>query len=299
MMTRRMQAKEHINIINIDGDTLRIGNRFTYFPILDGDPGGGGRTGWAMPTFLINSLPLWIDGGSIIQSVRTMDRNLTLPVNLAKCDHVAMDDMIRALKSHLNPLRGDVTIQHVREDGNTRELTCRYSGGLEQLQDYGNHSFLPIEFLATDPFWRELPELDVTFAGLTPPAFLCFELCFELCPDNIWDSVALNNHGDTVTYPYFELRGPGLVWELINNTTGKNFKISYPLLVGEVMSINFDPRRLTKLAIDGMGNDLFSFIDINKMDAWPLEIGINDLTFIITGTTGNTRVSMYYYERYF
>lgn len=296
---RRQQAKEQLNLIDADGNILRIGNRQSYFPILDGSQGGEGRVGFGMPTFIFNSLPLWIDGGSILQSVRTNNRELYLPINIAKCDHVTLDDTIRELRSFLNPLKGEIMLQHIREDGDTRFFNCIYSAGIEEYKDYGNYLFVPMVFTAFDPYWNAGDASSETLTGTTPTPFLPFEFPFILAPDNVWDGITVVNNGDAPSYPTFVCTGPGTSWEFKNNTTDKAFKIDYSLGSSDQMVITFDPRRSGYLAMESAGGtSLFSYIDQTMIDTWAIETRINELEFVINGTTGVTSMVMSYRERF-
>ena len=286
-------TREAVLITDVDGNTINLNDRLVRFC-------KAGRLGAKMPTFGISSTALWEDGGSILDSVVTQENNIVLPV-LVQADGTVLEDELRYWSRVMNPHKGEVTILVTRPDASARELNCRYIGGLESLVQGQNYANINLSFRANDPYWRATSESSEAFTGTPGDLFFPFTFPFYLDGDNIFDSRTVVIAGDVATYPRFVITGSGTSFDFRNNTTGKRFKLDYNLAEGEQIVINFDPRRTTPVVTTAAGSSLFRYIDQDYLNLWSLTPdgnGVNELEFLVLGTTAGTTVTMYYTNRY-
>ena len=110
--------------------------------------------------------------------------------------------------------------------------------------------------------------------------------------------VAATNGGGSNCYPKVRVNGPGTLHKLTNNTTGAQITFNgLTLLTGEVFEIDFDPEILT--VESSYRGDCQSYIAPGSDKAYfHLQKGDNSISFLMTGTDGDTEAAMYWTPTY-
>jgi hypothetical protein len=105
---------------------------------------------------------------------------------------------------------------------------------------------------------------------------------------------AIVNAGTANAVPTFIFTGPGQMYNLVNNTTGKNIYFNYLLLAGETATLVLDPTALT-FTSNFTGNVLNKILPGSDLATFNLVPGTNSLSCLISGTTtGATSATLQY-----
>lgn len=100
--------------------------------------------------------------------------------------------------------------------------------------------------------------------------------------------------GSAGTYPKFKITGPGQLYQLTNNTTGKNLYFNYTLLASEVLTLNTDPKNFS-FTSTVYGNVIGKILPGSDVTGFGLTPGNNRITALISGTTtAATQIQMLY-----
>jgi len=283
-----MMAREQINIINSDNDTININDGVIFFTVF-------GRIGFEMAQFNISSVPTWIDGGSQLEAVTVLDGQVTVPIYIYKASsHEDLSDEIRTLAGHVNPIgKSEVTIQRIREDADTRELTCIYNGGMAVMEETGVYARVDMAFTANDPYWYAASATTDTYETGTPATFFPF-FPMRLSSSTIFASPVINNTGQVRTWPIWTITGPGIDPVFKNLSTDKTLAINrITTTIGAGETLTIDTRKGIKTIKRNDGVSFFS----NKTELsslWPLEPGNNSVQLELSGTSGASQVAISY-----
>jgi hypothetical protein len=105
---------------------------------------------------------------------------------------------------------------------------------------------------------------------------------------------AIVNAGTANAVPTIVFTGPGQIYNLINNTTGKSIYFNYLLLTGETATLVLDPTALS-FTSNFFGNVLNKILPGSDLATFNLVPGTNSLSCLISGTTtGATSATLQY-----
>lgn len=247
-----------------------------------------------MPGFevAISSFPM-LAGGRVRQ-VRTLEREVDVPVVIRCSTRTALYAKIRELAYALDPNRGSGRLR--RTVGSiVRELWCRYVAGLESLKDEGGNAVRGVlTFQASDPYWYASSESIATVntggSGITWFGRAWFPFLLER--SSVFGSVTISNGGDVETYPTIIIYGPGENPRMKNMTTGKDMEFSATLARGDSLEVDTRPGYRT-VKLNGE-----SRFDLLSGSLWGLERGNNLVQVEMTGSTDDSTVTISWYERY-
>jgi hypothetical protein len=258
-----------------------------------------GVLGRGMPKFDFVEYELPSTDGADLREVLVQPREVTVPLYVEGDNGPNLVELLRSLAARLNPLRGDGILRTVRADGSTRELVCRYAGGLElaetQTESGTRWQRAVLVFRASsDPLWRDVVDvseyvtttLEGSFFPIPPVVLLASAVYAEAVVDNT---------GDGTAWPVWTIAGPGSGITLENLETGETFTLNVTLAAGEFVVI--DTRPGSKSVVDGAtGENLYG--SVTAHDLWGLIPGAQTVRVAIGETTEETSVLLTYRRRY-
>lgn len=254
-----------------------------------------GIKGEWMPGFEILSASFPMLAGSRVRQVRTIDRDVDVPVVVRCRTRSALYARLRELAQALDPNRGMGRLQRTAADGVVRELWCRYRMGMESLQEEGSCAVSGVlTFQANDPYWYANSERVVTVdTGLSGITWFGREwFPFLLERSSVFGSVVIHNGGDVTAYPTIIVYGPGTNARIRNLTTGKDMEFTVSLDKGD--SIEVDTRPGCKsVKINGE-----SRFDLMSGSLWSLDTGLNLIQVEMSGSAEDSQVTIGFYERF-
>lgn len=256
-----------------------------------------GASGLFQPPFELLAEDVPEQVGSRLRSVKAKTRDVTLPVLIDGGDQEALLDLLRVLAGNLDPSAGDSRLRAYRTDGSSRDLVCRYAGGLELEQTDttfgGSWQTAGLVFRAFDPYWLG-PSSSLIFGYAAPRPFFPF-LPLVLGTDQISGSTTVINDGQGPSYPVWTVTGPCSRVVLSNQTTGQSLDLASVLVLGQSLVIDTRPGSKTVLRSDGAS--LYGDLSIGS-SLWSLVAGLNVLTISVTGADVGSSVTLAYSLRY-
>lgn len=235
--------------------------------------------------------------GAQLRDVRIGVRETVLPFYLT--DDTDLRGLLRTLAQRMNPQSGDGTLRHIAEDGTSRDLTCRYTGGLEGDRVRGKAGPTwrrgALMFRAHDPFWYDTDPATTTYTTGTASTFLGTFLPIHLASDTVLGEQTVTNDGDVETWPVWTIAGPATSITLSNVTTGEAITLPITLTAGQSVTIDTRPFRKTVRRDDG--TNLYGNLAAGSA-LWSLPQGASTVNVQVAGSTASTFVTLVYYRRY-
>lgn len=266
-----------------DGDEIVLTD---LVDLIDIEPGMVGR---GIPPVRVTGDELAGVDGQRVRHVRYQAREVEIPVTI---EHASPEDLrskLRQLGSLLDPKRGDGKLR-AEGDGASRELLCRYTGGLELTESFAASVVgwvrAVLILTAHDPLWRDV-EPSVELVDVEANAFLSSDSGDAWFPWQLVDSDAVggftvDNDGDDDAWPQWTIQGPGSgLLKLENSTSGETIEISnVDLAAGEKITI--DTRPGYKTVTGPSGENLWPELSDDSI-LWPLERGSQKVTVTLEG----------------
>jgi hypothetical protein len=239
------------------------------------------------------------DGGADVREVVALPKEVTVPIFLEGDDAPDLTDLIRALASKMNPLRGDGLLRSTRS-GEERELVCRYAGGLElaETRDLSGTRWqrgVLIFRAASDPFWRDVEDVSeyVTASGSAGSFFPILPL--TLLASAVFAETVVDNTGDAKAWPVWNIIGPTSGITLTNKLTGEVLAIDVAVDGDEYVVV--DTRPGMKAVSHGItGENLYTLV--TSHDLWGFEPGEQTIEIALSDTTSDTAVLLTYRRRH-
>lgn len=260
-----------------------------------------GVTGRFMPPTSRVEDEVFGQAGTRLRAVNVGARDVTLPLTVIGVDELAVRAKLRALIRTLNPQRGDGRLRVTAADGTVREITCRYSEGLEgreSRQDSGPVFQRAVLVLrASDPYWYDTAPQQQTYTTGTPRAFFAspFFGSQVLNSETIFGSQVVSNDGDVETWPIWTVHGPCTSITLSNDTTGETINLPITLTAVQVVTIDTRPFRKTVRRDDG--TNLYGSLSATS-SLWSLPLGDSTVTISLPGATTDSFVTLTYARRW-
>lgn len=231
----------------------------------------------APKNFIAQPLPL--QHGDHLLRVLAGVNNPRVPLLVKGSSETNLIAAIRNLRTQMNALSGNGTLQYTAYDGVIRQLPCRLLSGIEGDESQGNRGpswiIMPLIFQADDPFWYDQAATTntyTTFGGFT-----------------------ITNTGDVEMWPKWTINGPLTSLTLTNSTTGQAFTITLAMGNSDVLTIDTTPGVKTIL-LNGTTNE-YSALSISSV-LWSFATGSNSVAITIAGTGGSTSIQLSYKQRY-
>jgi hypothetical protein len=215
---------------------------------------------------------------------------------------VALRSSIRSWAHLLDPTRGDGTLRCIGPAGDTRDMVCRCSGGLnvvieDDWADLSHKLHVPLTFTAEQPYWQDASDTVQSWQLLTSLATFFPFFPLRLSGSEVFADANIDNSvSDVVAWPVWTVTGPGSNLFLRNLTTSMTLSLPVTLLGGETVTIDTRPGRKTVTKQDG--TSLFGQLG-SPPQLWPLLPSLNTVRIEFTGATaGVTQVQLNYKRRY-
>lgn len=257
-------------------------------------------TGRFMPEPQVDEDEIPEQDGSRWRATRFKPRDFTLKITVVANTEPALRTELRNIVKAMNPKKGEGVIRVTSPIGDTREIGCRYSGGLsldEKAEVSGpTMQQALVTFHANDPLWRDESDTTNTYQIGDPPSFFPSPP-LRLTASEIAVDTTVDNQGDDDMWPVWTIYGPGAGATLRNLTTGK--VLSLPdITLGSGESITIDTRPGKKTILRSDGANMFSSITVTSA-LWPLVEGTNAIRLEMTDVTvGVSMLQLSYRQRY-
>jgi hypothetical protein len=210
-------------------------------------------------------------------------------------------DLVRAMASSLNPLRGPgklrATLTHPDASVTVREMVAYYTAGMDFPEDQLDVGYPSLLFNSEGPpYWTDADDTTVTYTN-NATAYTWFPFGGSpwtpliLNQSTIYAQTTVVNDGDAPMYPVWTLTGPasgGI--QLDNLTSGKSLWFNYSITSGQT-AVVIDARPGVKSITQGPVS-LYRYL--TAWDMWPLEPGRNDIALTVPGATAVTQVQLAY-----
>lgn len=241
-----------------------------------------------------DDIPLPLVDGSYPVAEYATPRTLTFEFLVIAADETAFatarDTTVRALR-----LQRDGELPLVVGE---REIWCRPSRvstprDLAFLQRTGS---VYAEFVATDPWWRDIGDSAVDFTVSSDPgAFFPMLFPWRLASSEVFAVALVENDGDVAAWPVWTVTGPGSDLVLGNDTTGERLALAHTFGPGESVTIDTQPGAKTVTTPDG--SSLFSSLSPDSV-LWALGAGATSVQVQFAGATAASRVALRYRRRW-
>lgn len=248
-----------------------------------------------MPPIRRNEETVPLQPGARLRDAVHDVREVLLTLILTGVDESALRASLRSLTATFDPSRGDGKLRVTAPDSVQRELTCRYSGGLELSERLGDDSGpgwqeVPALFRAVDPYWYDTSSTVQTFTSGTPQTFFPI-FPIRLSSSTVFSSTAVDNTGDVAAWPVWTITGPGTNLVLRNLTTGKTLAMTYTLAAGQTITV--DTRPGAKTVTLNTGANLYQYLT-SPPHLWSLRRGSNTVQVELSSVTSASSVALSY-----
>lgn len=280
----------------------------TVYP-LDGSEGVALEHDWqggGSPPVQIVSDQIPFRPGSLTRTVNVKENPIDLPLYVEGETGTQLRTRLDLIRYWFDPTRGEGRFRRRREDGTTRELWCRRTGGLRgnNATNWGRSEMEVVTLEATDdPYAYDLDDTTLTYAtgsvlgGFFDPPF--FPL--KLTASTVLASPTITNDGQVSAWPVWTITGPGTDPVVRNLTTGLFFSFAYVLTASQQIIVDFRPpaRRDTSLSPVRLasGDNLFGSMG-GTTDPFPLVVGPNLMQMEMGGVSAASNISLTYRRRW-
>jgi hypothetical protein len=183
---------------------------------------------------------------------------------------------------------GPGRLRFARPDGSLREILCVYQSGLEADPDDGlwTQATPKITLYCGDPYWRDVDPTFREWRQAAQPDYLAPYP--TVSSGQIIGAGTLRNDGQADAWPTWTIRGPLTSLVATNVTRGESFTLTYPLGVGQTLTMTTTP-----VQVRGPGG-------VQAVNALNLLAGgipwrvdartVTDITFTASGAAAETAV---------
>lgn len=251
---------------------------------------------YGIPTTIVeHDVPL--QPGTREQWIHLAKNDIRFPLRIFGATPQLQDQNRRVLSEAMRPTRGVGILQHTADDGVVRQLNCREVSRLRDVAERGPGSIkVGLQFTAADPFWYDVNWTTLTFTPAGAVAF--FQTPFfplHLSAGGLSSSFTVENAGQDVAWPVWQIVGPGINPTLTNLTTGQVLAATITLTAGQSLTIDTRPNFLSVTREDG-SQQWATIADTSSL--WPLIVGSNAITLSMSGTSTASALSLQYKQRY-
>ncbi|AGM12195.1 hypothetical protein ZEMLYA_20 [Streptomyces phage Zemlya] len=244
-----------------------------------------GASGLGLPPVSVQ----WIEGagdGAVYRRTRVLPRDIDLPLDIVGRDRAD-------LKNHLSRLSlmlaGPCTLRMIEEDGTDWSTQVVRVGGGEYT--YGVDSIgstdlqTVITLRAGDPYWTSSVITRKQVGGdLTSSPFLTNMVQMQVTASQAIGSILLENTGDAVAYPVWEIFGPGNNFKAVS-PSGQMLHWTGSLSAGQRLII--DTRQGT--VVDSTGANRYSELAAAPR-FWAIDPGISTAEASLLDVTNASKI---------
>lgn len=235
--------------------------------------------------------------GARLREVRVRPRDVTIPVAVVGADQTEVRTTLRSLMRMFNPKRGDGKLRVTGPDGTVRDLTCRYSQGLEveeRFEKFVGWQRAVVVLRAVDPYWYDTSSTSATYTlGASTTFFPFFPLVLN--SDTVLGTQTIDNTGDVEAFPVWTVHGPCSSIKLTNTTTDE--VIDLPVTLTATQTVTVDTRPFRKTVVRDDGTNLYGSLTTASA-LWDLPTGLSTITVSLPGATADSYVTLTYSRRW-
>lgn len=265
---------------------------------------------WGMPPVSMQTDIVPGLTGVAFRSARMLERPVVVPLVIWASSALQLDEALARLARLINPVdRGPVRIVVTRSDGSSRELTVRYSSGLEavRIRDRDRARVqVEIVFVAHHAVWRSVRENERTFE------FDDFQTTEAKTPWNAdlpwnsnipWNGVTIRGSlfaplsvvGDVVSWPRFEVTGPASSIQMFNMHPSVKLGWQFDAVLedGQTLVVEMEPGRRI-IAVDD--EPAWEFMGL--WNWWGLYQGTNHVAISLDSFEPSTAVRITYRDEW-
>jgi hypothetical protein len=235
--------------------------------------------------------------GARLREVRVAPREVVVPVAVVGADQAEVRTTLRSLLRLLNPKRGNGRLRVTAPDGTVRDLTCRYSQGLEieeKFEKFVGWQRAVVVLRAVDPFWYDTAPTSATYTTGSQTTFFPF-FPLVLNSDTVFGTQVIDNTGDVEAFPVWTVHGPCSSITLTNTTTGEVTDLPVALTASQVVTIDTRPFRKTVTRDDG--TNLYGSLTTASV-LWNLPTGLSTITVELPGADVDSYVTLVFSRRW-
>lgn len=277
--------------------------------VLDGTNGvweQPGKKGFHAPTYQHYRDESPAVSGAYWRGVRTLPRELTLPVVIRQFDRNVMLSTRRSLIAAIGPEEGECVITSAWPDGSARHIRCRYVDGMDLGEqgpgEYGVTTIkYSLRFMADDPYFygdEIAQDYQLVASSRTELPIPGADTFFEVVTSPLLSGggVLETNPGDVAAYPIWSFSGPYTSIVVANATTGKTFTITYTAATtSNRLDLVTEPGK--SYLVDENGVNRWSTLTAGYQ-LWPLAKGDNILNISLTGADATSVARLRYVPLY-
>lgn len=235
--------------------------------------------------------------GARLREVRVRPREVVIPVAVVGADQSEVRTTLRDLLRAFNPKRGNGKLRVVGPDGTTRDLTCRYSQGLEveeRFEKFVGWQRAVVVLRAVDPYWYDTSATSATYTtGASTTFFPMFPMVLN--SDTVFGTQSIDNTGDVEAFPIWTVHGPCSSITLTNTSTGEAISLPIALTSAQVVTIDTRPFRKTVTRDDG--TNLYGSLSTASV-LWSLPTGPSTIEVELPDATTDSYVTLTYSRRW-
>jgi hypothetical protein len=281
---------EQVIYRNADGVTVDL-HDLTHTFLLQGRSGQDGAAVRLSQQALVN------DFSYFLRSLSIDERTVKLPVLIIGGNAYDLRQRKRDIESKLNALKGAGWLEVTDENGVTRKLKCRYTGGMTQSNRNPNTELVNMAFEADDPFWVGAVQQTIITSTIVRVPFLSSQfLPLRISKADVYGSANIVNSGDTTMWPLITINGPGSNPIISNTDSGKMIQINITLAQEDVIQINTKPL-IKSILLNGENARKLGIVAL-KTALFGLEMGDNNLQVQMASTSAQTQIIFSYQERF-
>ncbi|AKY03329.1 hypothetical protein FDI81_gp21 [Streptomyces phage Hydra] len=231
----------------------------------------------------------WLEGagdGAVYRRSRVLTRDIDIPLDIVGRNR-------QDLKNHLSRLSlmlaGPCTLRMIEDDGTDWSTQVIRVGGGDYT--YGSDTTgsrdvqMVVTFRAGDPYWTSSVITRKQVGGdITATSFLSGLASMPVAASQAIGEILLENTGDAVAYPVWEVFGPGNNFKAIS-PTGEKLHWTGTLAAGEKLIV--DTRMGT--VIDGTGANRYSEL-APAPRFWAIEPGISTAEASLLDVTNASKI---------
>ena len=259
-----------------------------------------GDTGLDLPPVALVEDDVPQQPGSQLRAVNLRPREATIPFYLSQADELSLRTLLRTLARRFNPAAGDGKLRVTSVDGTVRELTCRYTEGLEGSRVRGAAGAVwrrgALVFRAFDPLFYDTTPQSQTYTTGVQKTFLSSQfLPLALTSDVILGSQTVSNSGDVEAWPVWTVRGPATSVKLTNVRTGQ--VIDLPITLTAAQTVVIDTRPFRKTVTRDDGTNLYGQLSTASV-LWSLPTGDSTVMTELPGAAAGSFITLTYQRRW-
>lgn len=241
--------------------------------------------------------------GETVRDCWLRPRVVQLLVREQFCNRVDLWAGRTNLLNLLRPTHGDVTPGVLRKylpNGSKRDLDVRIEAGPQfvarQLGSWDEFAYQEaLRFIAHDPVYYDPTQHSVLLTAATGE--LVFPITFPITFESFAVGSTINYAGNWIEYPNIVITGPLISPSIRNVTTDEVLSLAYSVAAGE--TVTFDLSFGVKTVTNNSGTNLISYLTTDSdIATFHLHPGANQITILGTGESGDTEVSISWYDRY-